>query len=193
MRKVLAPLAALVLLLVPNPTYAIWVWCTGLAGCGQPPGDVLYITIINLVGLLVTVAAGTAVIFIVWSGLQMVMMLGDEGKVGKAKQTFYYALIGLGLALTSASIVTFVTTEEYYGGGGDLIVSLMQTVVRLIVIIFNTAFLIAIILAGFRMAMASGKQDEFHKATAMIKWAIVGAAIVNLGRAAVTAFVNIGF
>ncbi len=45
-----------------------------------------------------------------------------------------------------------------------------------------------ILWAGLKMALASGAADEFKKGGQIIRWAIIGAVVVNLARAIVLAF-----
>ncbi|MDO8648300.1 MAG: hypothetical protein Q7R81_00790 [Candidatus Peregrinibacteria bacterium] len=176
------------------------VICEGLANCPGggaqfvQPQDVLFEkTLPEAIRILINLAAGGAVIFTVWGGVQMLLSMGDETKITKGKQGVIYALLGLGLALVSQTIVEFVSTENYGQGNNEefLFGGLLPAAVRIILLLFNVAFLIVLMFAGTRMVLSGGKSDEYTKGTATIRWAIIGAIVVNLGRALVEAFLNL--
>ena len=48
---------------------------------------------------------------IIYGGIQYVISAGDSGKVGKAKNTILYAVIGLVVAVMSYAIVNFVVSN----------------------------------------------------------------------------------
>lgn len=163
--------------------------CSGLFGCGQGPDDVISQHALPTIGLvLVQMAGGGAIIAIVVAGVQMLTSYGDEGKVTNARKGIMFALGGLALALTATTIVSFISTEDYgLTGGEGTLLSVMAAALRIILILFNVALAIVVILAGIRMVNAGGNSDEFKKAGLMIKWAIIGAVVVNIARALVQA------
>jgi hypothetical protein len=166
--------------------------CNGLPGCGAPPSDVLFQNALTTaVIVLVNASAGAAVLFVVISGLQMLLAFGDSGKISKARKGILYALGGLGLSLVAASLVQVVSSEVLVQAGGDVLTDFMASVVRIILTLFNVIFIIVAIGAGIRMVIAQGKSDEFQAGISMIKWAIIGAIIVNVSRAIVLAFLNL--
>lgn len=171
------------------------VVCTGLAGCGAPVSNVLFhSTLPALIRFLASFAGGAAVIFIVVAGVQLLLSWGDESKVTAAKWAVIYAIMGLTLAITSQVIVAFIVTEDYGQGANDfLFAGAMPAVVRIILTLFNVAFVLVIMLAGIRMTYGGGQADEFSKSLNTIKWAIGGAVVTNLAHAAVNALLAIGF
>jgi hypothetical protein len=196
-----ALLLALAVLMLPVPVHAqgeMPVICTGLAGCGQGIENTIFNNVLPAaVVLILQLAAGGALIFIVIAGVRMLLAYGDDSKAGEAKLLVFYALGGLALVLLSANIVSYVTTENFvqanpenfiFGPGG-----LLESVIRIVLILFNAGFVVMIVLAGVKMLMASGAEDEFKKAGAIIKWAIIGAIVVNMARALVQAFLNLNF
>ena len=101
--------------------------------------------------------------------------------------------IGLAVAVMSQTIVAAVATESYAAAGENLLVGLMRDVIRLILIAFNVAFVLAVMVAGIRMTVNGGKADEFQKSLFVIKWAIAGAIVTNSAAALVNALSNFNF
>ncbi len=172
------------------------VICTGLPGCGQGPENTLLTRVLPAaVFIMIQLVAGGSVVFIMINGVKMLLSAGDDGKAQAARKGIMSAIGGLGLAIVSATAVSFITTENYgqanpqnflFGPGGVL-----DSVVRLILTLFNVGFVIMVLYAGFKMALASGSGDEFKKGGQIIRWAIVGAVVVNLARAIVQAFLTL--
>lgn len=171
------------------------VVCGNLPGCGQGIENVLFTgTLPVVVSLMIQLAAGGAVIAIVVAGSELLLTGSEEGAT-TARKAVLYALGGLGLAIAAAPIVSFVSTENYgqvnpqnflFGPGG-----LLTSIIRIILVLFNTAFVIVIIFTGFQMVLAGGQSDKFKTASTRIKWAIIGAVLVNLARAIVQATLNL--
>lgn len=192
MRRLFFPWAAIALGILPMIAHAqqrIFVICTGLAGCGGE-GELFTHAITAVLSILVTIAAGASLLFVVWGGFQFMLLFGDEGKKDEAKNTIKHALIGLAVTLFAGAAVGFVSTQFYGGPANDPIVAVMEAAVRILITVCNVFFLIALIYAGYLMVM--GKED-FAKGEAMIKWAIIGAIIVNVSRSIVDAFLGIAF
>ncbi|NOS66945.1 MAG: hypothetical protein HOO67_01095 [Candidatus Peribacteraceae bacterium] len=189
-------LLATVLLAVPAIVFAVEqyppIMCDGLFGCGAPPSNVILESGLPVAAtLLMQLAAGGAVIAIVIAGTQMAVSYGDEAKTTSARKAILYALGGLGLALASMSIVSFVTTEDFGIAPGGTVITVMASIVRIILNLFNVGFAIVIILAGLRMITAQGVADEFKKGGQMIKWAIIGGVVVNLAKVGIQAFLEL--
>ncbi|HLD71263.1 MAG TPA: hypothetical protein VI873_01455 [Candidatus Peribacteraceae bacterium] len=169
--------------------------CTGLAGCGSDPANVLFDkTLPLLIEVLANIAGGLAVIFIGVAGFQMVLANGDDGKISTARWGVLYALLGLCLAIASTAIVSFVSTEDYgQSNPGDLLLGgVLPAAMRILITIFNVVFVIAIMFAGYRITLGGGKAEELTKGLAVIRWAIAGAVIINVAHAAVKAVLAIG-
>lgn len=170
---------------------ALWAkWgpaCSSLQpGCGQGPANIFMSTLPNLAYLMLEVATGLSVLFIVWAGIQMVLNLGDEGKVGTQKTAIFYSLAGLFTAIGSQLIVGFVATTNWgQNAGGNLVINLIAAAVGALLTMFNGLFILAIVYYGMRMLMASGDTGAFNSARTGITWAIIGAVIVNLANALV--------
>lgn len=155
-------------------------------GCGQGPANIFTETLPNLAYLMLEVATGLSVLFIVWAGIRLVLNLGDEGKVGTQKTAIFYSLAGLFTAIGSQLLVGFVATQDWgQNSTGNLVINLIAAVVGTLLTVFNGLFIVAIIYYGMKMLMASGDTGAFGSARTGITWAILGAAIVNLANALV--------
>lgn len=144
---------------------------------------------------MVGIAGGGAVLFTIIGGAQMVLSMGDDGAGAKGKTTILYAIGGFMLALASQTIVNFVHSRAVLSGlitAATPHLDLMQTIVGGILSLMNIGFVMICLYAGFRMVLAWGKQDEFHKAFGMILWAIIGALCVNAASALTHAVLRIG-
>lgn len=71
--------------------------------------DAFWLIAINLLEIAFQVVAYFAVGYIIWGGFKYIKSEGNPSKIGEAKQTILYAIIGLGVALSSVAIVNFVT------------------------------------------------------------------------------------
>lgn len=72
---------------------------------GAKVGDVAN-TVVNILSIIVGIAA---IIMIIISGLKYVTSGGDANKVGSAKTTLIYALVGLAIAISAKFLVDFIT------------------------------------------------------------------------------------
>lgn len=167
--------------------------CGSLPGCGTKSNVLATSTLPTIALFMVRLAGGLSVVFIAWAGISMMINMGDESKVTKARWAVIYSLLGLSLAVCAQLIVGFVATENVgQGNTGDLIIGgILPRAVQILVIVLNVIFAIVIIIAGIRLAMTQGKADEFGKAKTALIWAIGGAILVNMARALATAVVTV--
>jgi hypothetical protein len=163
------------------------IFCAGGVPCPGIPNPATYIA--NTAGtvyeILTTVVGAIAVAALVWAGFQFVLANGDESKVTKGRQGAVAAIAGVALVVAASSIV--FTLKQAISGTGVLTPMFPATVVgtltNILLMMFNGAMVIVIILAGIRMATAAGKQDQFQKATNAIKWALIGGVVANMSKA----------
>jgi len=166
--------------------------CGGLPSCGAGAGNVLLsFTIPTIVSFLLQLAASLALVYVIYSGIQMLFSQGDESKIDKARNGILYALLGLGGAIFSGVAVTLVVSQVFVGGGSDILfgpTGLIANGIGIVMQVFNVTFAIVAVLGGMRMVTARGRSDEFNKGIMTIVYAIAGAVVVNLARAIVQAF-----
>lgn len=70
----------------------------------------------RVANILVAFVAVIAVIFIVIGGFKYVTSGGDEDKIGSARETITYGIVGLAVSLLAFAVITFV--NDLVGGGG---------------------------------------------------------------------------
>ncbi|MFA7681438.1 MAG: hypothetical protein WCX61_00225 [Candidatus Peribacteraceae bacterium] len=165
--------------------------CAYIGGCTYDANWVSPL-IGKLAGLGMTIAAGTAVLFVVVGGAQMVISMGEEGTITKGKMSMVYALIGLGLAMLSQTIVAYVATE--FSGlfmSTDPIFTFIRSAITVIVGLFNVVFALMVVYAGYRMTYARGEAENFNKAKSILIWSVVGAIGVNVAAALTKAVINL--
>lgn len=159
-------------------------------GCGAGAANVVMQVLtgrngvgsLGLASQMLYLSAGLAVLFIIWAGFQMILSLGDEGKVSQHKWAIAYALIGLGVTILSQFIISVVGTENYgqLGNPSDLPLTILSRAAAILRTLLNAVFVIVIVIAGMRMVYAHGKEDDYNAGKKMMLWSIVGAVIVNL-------------
>lgn len=76
-----------------------------------PNAELTSTTTREVLQLVSAVGAVIALIVITIAALKYIFSQGDPNKISNAKNTIIYALIGLVIAITAFSIVTFVITE----------------------------------------------------------------------------------
>lgn len=143
--------------------------------------------------LLLEIASGLAVVFVVIGGAQMVLNFGDESAATKGRKGVIYALGGFAIALSSQAIVSFVVARATYIDATAPHLSLMRITVQSMLIVFNTVFALMMLFFGFKLVLARGQQSEFDSSRQGIFWSIIGALLVNLSYALVRATAGLGF
>ena len=63
----------------------------------------------NIIAQLIALVAVLTILAITWAGIQMVLAIGEEEKMKKARHTMIYAFIGLIVSWLAYSLVTFIT------------------------------------------------------------------------------------
>lgn len=174
--------------------------------CAFVPGgcsgqNVLYNIINPLATLLISIAAGAAVLGVIVGGAMMVLNFGDESKVEKGRQAVYYSLGGFVIVLAAQAITTIgydlaggaEWSTMNFGPWSNPVVELMRWIVGAMLTLFNVVFVIVIMAAGYRLILARGQSEEYGRARTMVIWAIVGAIVINASYALVNVIINIGF
>jgi protein-S-isoprenylcysteine O-methyltransferase Ste14 len=103
----MATLAALSLL-----PAATWAYTAPTVGIVETTKDPTASAVLNdIIGWILLLVGGIAVLFIIWGGIQYVTSSGNKDKAEQAKKTLLYAVIGLIVIVLADVIVNVVTTN----------------------------------------------------------------------------------
>lgn len=68
----------------------------------------VWLIVAAVVEILLRLAAIIAVVIIIWGGVDFITSQGDPDKASKARGTIVNALIGLGISVGAAAVITFL-------------------------------------------------------------------------------------
>lgn len=201
--RLLTSAAAILTALLPfSGRAAITIYCGGLPGCVNASvqsylanvRDLLLSELPDLVYLL-------GGLFIVIGGMYIVLSAGNSERVTKGKNTIIWAVIGISAMEVIAQfnpLTNFLIPEledPLYSvtttTGPALITNSINLAVSTVKNLLNVGLLGVAIFSGARMVLSAGKEDQYNKGREGLFWAAVGAIIINLVDALVTAFTNI--
>lgn len=83
----------------------------GAGGTGQEGGPEVEDTIKTITNVLLFIIGAVAVIVIIAGGVMYTVSGGDAGRAKSAKDTIFYAVIGLIVALVAYAVVNFVINQ----------------------------------------------------------------------------------
>lgn len=171
--------------------------CALLGGgfCDSGSGDAVIQSGLSTIGkFFVGIAAGSAVLFGVVGGMQLLLSFGDESKITKGRNSLILSLAGFSLVLASQAVVSItVNNVGDFTNSNNPFIDMMSVAVSVMVGALNAVFILIMVLTGVRMVIAQGKSDEFSKARRAFVYAFVGAFFVNLSRAFVQGLLNSSF
>lgn len=119
-RIFLSALIAVIMAIAPPFTLEVLANSERIQACGNMVGAAASSTIcqngpdlkggvaLNVLNILLWVAAALSVVFVIWAGFQYTSSAGDSGKIGKAKNTLIFAVAGLAVSLVAGVIVRFI-------------------------------------------------------------------------------------
>ena len=104
------------LVAAPAPAQAINVWgqCNGNTGnvvCNSATKDTASSYAMTIINTILYILGIAAVIMIVIGGFRYVVSNGDSASITAAKNTIFYAVIGLVVAILAFTIVNFVVSK----------------------------------------------------------------------------------
>lgn len=171
--------------------------CGSIGGCSTNAEGIIAVASQNTAALLVAIAAGASVLFVVYGGFQMLISFGDESAVTKGRNAVLFALGGFALTLSAQAIVSFVISRAFQAdlqnAADNPGLAVMAAAVGLMMSVFNIVFVIIALGAGFRMVLGHGQSDEFNKARTTLIYAVIGAIVINVARALVNVVLTAGF
>jgi hypothetical protein len=84
-----------------------------LPGVGTDQGQKLQQNVLpTITNIVVSITGGLALLFVIISGIQILTAYGNEEKIGEAKKTFTWALIGLLISILSYAIVQIIVSVK---------------------------------------------------------------------------------
>lgn len=82
-----------------------------LPGAGTDQGQALQQNVLPAVtNIVIGLTGGLALLFVIFSGIQILTAYGNEEKIGAAKKTLTWALLGLVLSILSYAIVQIIVS-----------------------------------------------------------------------------------
>ena len=166
--------------------------CVGITDCGIGVNP-LPAVIFWAAAVLLEIASGLAVLFVVIGGAFMVLNMGNESLAEKGRKGVIYSLIAFGIALSSQAIISFVVVRSMDIDPDAPVLSLIRITMGSMLYVFNTAFAIAMIYYGYKLLIARGQQGELDSVKKGLMYTVAGAFIVNLSFALVRAVSLLGF
>lgn len=157
-------------------------------GCGLPADNVIYNMVVaqgGIASIMLQIAGGLSVVVIIGAGIEMMISLGDEGKITQYKWAMAYAMIGLSVAILAQFIISAVGTQEYgqSATSGNLPLIIIANAGVILRTVLNAIFIMMLVLAALKMLYSQGKADDYNSGKKMLYWGMAGAVIVNLAAA----------
>lgn len=136
----------------------------------------------NLIG-------GLAILWIVISGIQMVLAGGDESKITEQKQAITYAVIGLIAILLLERGITLIYgvpgIDRGLSTAGPGISEEIIGVISFIKALIGAAAILMIMISGFKTIAAQGEEEQMATQKKAILWIIVGLVVIMVNKFAV--------
>jgi hypothetical protein len=136
---------------------------------------------------------GLAVIWIVVSGIRMVMAQGEESIITEQKHSLTYAVIGLGVVILIERAINIL-----YGAPGEIRTALIPPaeafstevfgVINFVRALIGTVAIFMIVLSGIKMIFAAGEEEGLTKQKRAIIWIVVGLVLIAINKILVTNF-----
>ena len=142
-----------------------------------------------VVNTIKNLAAGLAVIWIVYAGARMIFAQGEESVISEQKRAIFYGILGLVAILLVGNGVDFLYgpagvvrtkltadagfSNEVYG-----LVTFLRALIGIIAILF-------IIISAIRMMFAAGDESEITKQRTSLLWVGVGIILIAINQVVV--------
>ncbi|MDO4870551.1 MAG: hypothetical protein Q3996_00415 [Candidatus Saccharibacteria bacterium] len=128
-----------------------------------------------------------AVMAIIYGGITYTLSAGNAEKLGQAKRTIIYALIGLTLVVTSFTITNFVLNSLDGVESADV---LAARIVNIMMFIIGVISVIMMVYAGILFVTSAGNANKVATAKQTIVYAVIGMMVAAVASAAVSLVLN---
>ena len=132
----------------------------------------------EVLGLVFIVLGSISLLILVIQGMKYALSLGNSEQVNRARNGIIYALVGLIIAMTAWSLVTFtldsitgVDTTQHETGS---VINLLTNISGYLVFITAIISIIVIIIGGFQLVFSEGNAEKAKNARSTIIYAVVG-------------------
>lgn len=143
--------------------------------------------ILSIAKVLRNLLAGFAIIWIIISGIQMVLAHGEESKIAEQKRSITYAIVGLGIVLVLERMIFLI-----YGAPGvergitptaaaGIDIEILG-IVSFIKAVIGAAAILMIIRSGFKTITAAGEEEKIIQQRKSIIWIMVGIVIIMINQ-----------
>jgi len=175
--------------------------CCGVGSSGGAGGSVSSVSFTNPLSFS-TVQEATAVflvafqgiivwlslLFIVLGGIFYITSAGDEKKIGTAKKMITAAMIGLAIGVAAPSFLKEIGNVLGWGGAqvptevssAKSMVQIIQGGLNFLLGISGLLAMVMLVIGGFMFFAASGDEKRAETAKSMVKYSIMGIAVVVL-------------
>ncbi|MCY3804588.1 MAG: hypothetical protein OXF85_01855 [Candidatus Saccharibacteria bacterium] len=131
--------------------------------------------------LVFIVLGSISLLILVIQGMKYALSLGNSEQVNRARNGIIYSLVGLTVATTAWSLVTFtldsVTGPETVNGQTSSIVNLLANISGYLIFITAIISIIVVIIGGFQLVFSEGNSEQAKKARSTIIYAVIGLLI----------------
>lgn len=136
----------------------------------------------NMIDWFIGAAGIVAAIFLVVGGIGYITSSGDAAKLQKAKNTIFYALLGLTIVALSLIISNFVIdlVNSADGGATGTVEGSLVIILNAIISIASTVCVVYVVLGGARYITSSGDPGKIQKAKSTILYACIGLVVCAL-------------
>ncbi len=165
--------------------------CVGV-GCGIG-GNPLPLVITVVASVLLEIASGLSVLFVVIGGAQLLLNFGNDSMAEKGRKNVIYSLIGFAIALSSQAIISFAVVRAGLVDADAPHLSIMRITLKSMLFVMNVVFALVMLFFGFKLVIARGQQSEMDTTKKGIGYAVAGAILINLSYALVRATSLLGF
>jgi len=142
--------------------------------------------ILSLAKVMRNLIGGIAIFMIVYSGIQMIFVQGDEAKVTEQKNSITYAIIGLITVLLLERGIYLLYgvpgVERGVTTTGPGISSEVLGLVSFIRAIIGAAAMLMIIISGYKIISAEGAEDKITKEKKGVMWIIIGIVVILINQ-----------